>query len=76
MQNMNKQYFKRTTWNGDGFPSAVMNEISNSSTLTLSIKSILPISTGVGKVMTNVVTALTSSNGSEESGLKNIKVME
>jgi len=68
-----KKYLKRATWNGDGFPSAVMNEISNSSTLTLSIKSILPISTGVGKVMTNVVTALTSSNGSEDSGLKYIK---
>ena len=70
-----KTHLKRTTWNGDGFPSVVMDEISNSSTLTISIKSILPISTGIRKVMTNVVTELTSSNGSEDSGLKYIKVI-
>ena len=41
--------------NSDGFPSESMNETSNDSTLRLSSRSILPISTGVGKEMMMVV---------------------
>jgi len=58
------------TMNGDGFPWESMNETSNDSTLTLSSRSILPISTGVGKVMIMVVVFARSANGSEEFGLQ------
>jgi len=58
------------TWNGVTFPSASMKDTSNSSTLMLSSRPILPMSTGEENVMINVVTGLTNSNGSEESGLQ------